>query len=57
MMLLNCCPKYVSKFGKLSSGHRSGKGQLFQSQRATPTENFQTYKLSLEKAKEPEIKL
>ena len=50
-------PSICQQFGKLSSGHRSGKGQLFQSKRATPTENFQTYKLSLEKAKEPDIKL
>ena len=28
------CTQYVSKFGKLSSGHRTGKGQFsFQSQR------------------------
>ena len=34
MMLLKCCTQYVSKFGKLSSGHRTGKGQFsFQSQR------------------------
>ena len=26
-MLLNCCTQYVSKFGKLWSGHRTGKGQ------------------------------
>ena len=25
-MLLKCCTKYVNKFGKLSSGHRTGKG-------------------------------
>ena len=24
---LNCCTQYVSKFGKSSSGHRTGKGQ------------------------------
>ena len=23
-----CCPQYASKFGKLSSGHRTGKGQF-----------------------------
>ena len=23
-----CCTQYISKFGKLSSGHRTGKGQL-----------------------------
>ena len=28
MMLRKCCTKYVSKFGKLSSGHRTGKGQF-----------------------------
>ena len=89
-MLLKCCTQYVSKFGKLSSGHRTGKGQfLSQSQRkampksaqttvllrsfhmlarlcsksfklgfnSTWIENFQMYKLSLEKAEEPKIKL
>ena len=24
-----CCTQYVSKFGKLSSGHRTGKGHFF----------------------------
>ena len=34
--------QYVSKSGKLSSGHRTGKDQFsFQSQRSMP-ENFQT---------------
>ena len=34
MMLWKCCPQYASKFEKLSSGHRTGKGQFsFQSQR------------------------
>ena len=78
---------YVSKFGKLSSGHRTGKDQFsFPSQRRTVrknvqttiahilhaskvmlkilqarissiiTENFQMYKVGLEKAEEPEIK-
>ena len=28
-MLWKCCPQYASKFGKLSSGHRTGKGQFF----------------------------
>ena len=33
MMLWKCCTQYVRKFGKLSSGHRTGKGQFsFQSQ-------------------------
>ena len=26
MMLLKCCTQYASNFGKLSSGHRTGKG-------------------------------
>ena len=89
-MLLKCCTQHLSKFVKLSSGHRTGKGQLsFQFQRkAMPknaqttaqlhsshmlakqpsnfsklgfnsmwTENFQMFKLDLEKAEEPEIKL
>ena len=31
-MLLKCCTQYVSKFGKLSRGHETGKGQFsFQS--------------------------
>ena len=89
MLLWKCCTQNVSKFGKLSSGHRTGKGQFsFQSQRkAMPknvqtnaqlhsshvskamlkilqarfqqymNQNFQMFKLGLEKAKEPEIKL
>ena len=90
MLLWKCCTQYASKFGQLSSGHRTGKGQFsFQSQRkAMPknaqinaqlysshtlakwcskfsksgfnskwTENFQMFKLDLEKAEEPEIKL
>ena len=33
-MLLKCCTQYANKFGKLSSGHRTGKVQFsFQSQR------------------------
>ena len=31
-MLWQCCTQYASEFGKLSSGHRTGKGQVsFQS--------------------------
>ena len=31
---LKCCTQYASKSGKLSGGHRAGKGQLsFQTQR------------------------
>ena len=90
MMLWKCCTQYASKFGKLSSGHRTGKYQfLFQSQRkampknaqttaqlhsshmlvkkcskfskpgfnSTWTENFQMFKLDLERAEETEMKL
>ena len=36
-------PQYVSKFGKLSGGHKTGKGQFsFQSQRKTMSKNAQT---------------
>ena len=89
-MLWKCCTQYASKFGKLISGHRTGKDQFsFQSQRkAMPknvqttawfcsfhlqtrffsksfklsftsmwTESFQMFKLDLEKAEEPEVKL
>ena len=38
-----CCTQYASKFGKLSSGHRTGKGQFsFQSQRKAMPKNVQT---------------
>ena len=90
MMLWKCCMQYTSKFGKLSSGHSTGKSQFsFQSQRKTMPKNAQTttqlhssptlvewclkfskpgfsntwtmnvqmFKLVLEKAEEPEIKL
>jgi len=43
MMLLKCCTQYASKFGKLSSGHRTGKGQFsLQSQRKAMPKNAQT---------------
>ena len=43
VMLVKCCTQYVSKFGKLSSDHRTGKGQFsFQSQRKAMPENAQT---------------
>ena len=89
MMLWKCCTQYASKFGKLSNGHRTGKGQFsFQSQRKEMPKNAQTtaqlysshtskvmlkilqarlqkyntvncqmFKLVLEKAEKPEIKL
>ena len=43
MMMWKCYTQYVSKFGKLSSGHRTGKGQFsFPSQRKTMPKNAQT---------------
>ena len=43
MMLFKCCTQYASKFGKLSSGHRTGKGQFsFQSLRKAIPKNVQT---------------
>ena len=43
MMLWKCYTQYASKFGKLSSGHRTGKGQFsFQSQRKAMQKNAQT---------------
>ena len=89
-MLWKCCTQYASKFGKFSSGHRTGKVQFsFQSQRKAMPKNVQTiaqlhsshmiakscsklskidfnstwskkcqmFKLDLEKAEEPEIKM
>ena len=42
-MLLKCCTQSVSKFEKLSNGHRTGKGQFsFQSQRKAIPKNVQT---------------
>ena len=43
MMLLKCCTQYASKFGKVISGHRTGKDQFsFQSQRKAVSKNVQT---------------
>ena len=43
MMLWKCCSQYVSKFGILSTGHRTGKGQFsFQSQRSAMLKSVQT---------------
>ena len=40
---VKCCTQYASKFGKLSSGHRTGKGQFsFQSQRKAMPKKAQT---------------
>ena len=89
-MLWKCGTQYASKFGKLTNGYRTGKGQFsFQPQRKAMPKNAQTttqlhsshmlakwcskfskpgfnnmwivnlqmFKLDLEKAEEPEIKL
>ena len=43
-MLWKCCTQYARKFGKLSSGHRTGKGQfLFQSQRKAVPKKSSNY--------------
>ena len=43
MMLCKCCTQYASKFGKLSSGHRTGKRQFsLQFQRKAMQKNAQT---------------
>ena len=43
MMLWKCCTQYASKFGKLSSGHRTGKCQFsFQSLSKAMPKNAQT---------------
>ena len=41
MILWKCCTQYTSKFGKLSSGHRTGQFS-FQSQRKAMPKNAQT---------------
>ena len=48
MMLWKCCTQYASKFAKLISGHRTGKGQFsFQSLRGNAKEcsNYHTIAL------------
>ena len=43
VQVLHTCTQYASKFRKLSSGHRTGKGQFsFQSQRKAVPKNAQT---------------
>ena len=42
-MLWKCCTQYATKFGKLNSAHRTGKGQFsFQFQRKVIPKNIQT---------------
>ena len=41
--VVKVCTQYASKFGKVSSGHRTGNGQFsFQSQRKAMPKNVQT---------------
>ena len=43
-MLLKCCTQYASKFGTLSNGYRTGKGQFsFQSQREAMPKKCSNY--------------
>ena len=43
MMLWKCCTQYAREFGKVSSTHRTGKGQFsFQTQRRAMSKNAQT---------------
>ena len=42
-IMLKCCIQYISRFGKFSSGYRTGKGQFsFQSQRRAVPKNVQS---------------
>ena len=44
MNVWKCCTQYASKFGKLSSGHRTGKGQFsFQTQGKAVPKNAMTF--------------
>ena len=48
MMLWKCYTQYVSKFGKLSSGYRTGKCKFsFQSQRRAMPKNANYYTMAL----------
>ena len=48
VMLLKCCTQYASRFGKLSSGHRTGKGQVsFQSQKRAMPKNAHYHTIAL----------
>ena len=44
-MLLKCCAQYASKFGKLSSGHRTGKGPIPKKGNAKECSNYHTIAL------------
>ena len=44
-MLQKCCTQYASKFGKLSSGHRTGKGQFSSQPQRKAMPNYHTIAL------------
>ena len=44
-MLLKCCTQYDRKFGKLSSSHRTGKGQFSFQRKAKESSNYSTIAL------------
>ena len=47
-MLWKCCTQYASKFGEVSSGYSTGKGQFsFQFQRTAMPKNAQNYTITL----------
>ena len=43
-MLLKCCTQYASKFGKLSSGHRTGKGQFYSNPKESNAKECSNYR-------------
>ena len=58
MMLWKWCTQHVSKFGELSSGHRTGKGQFsYQSQRRAMPKNIQTYHTLISHASKVIVKI
>ena len=44
-MLVKCCTQYASKFGKFSSGHRTGKGQFSLQSQGKVMPNYHTIAL------------
>ena len=44
MTLWKCCTQYASKFGKLSSGHRTGKGQFSCNPKKSNAEECSNYR-------------
>ena len=44
MMLWKCCTQYANKFGKLSSGHRTGKGSFHSYPKKSTTKKCSDYR-------------